>query len=320
VDLNLLKGLDALLEQRSVQDAAGQLGLTQPAVSRILARLRAATGDEILVRNGREMVPTARALELREEVRDLVARAESVLAPARDLDLAQLSRRFTIRSHDAVLTALAPALVQAVTRSAPGVSLRLVGEHPSDDKELSRGTVDLTVDCPSAPASASIMSRTVGTDDMVLVVARGHALDVAAPTAGQIAGAAHVLVTRHENPSGPLAQILAGLGLRLNVTATVPTVSAALAIVSTSTAVTVLPRRLRDPLPAGVFARPLPFPLTTGPATVSWHRRHKDDPAHTWLRTLVADILEDLLDQPAVVPGKQTVRAKNAITEAAIRR
>ncbi|WP_198171240.1 LysR family transcriptional regulator [Actinoplanes awajinensis] len=83
MDLNLLKGLDALLEHRSVQDAAAQLGLTQPAVSRILARLRTATGDAILVRAGREMVPTGRALELRDEVRDLVARAESVLAPRR---------------------------------------------------------------------------------------------------------------------------------------------------------------------------------------------------------------------------------------------
>src|ERR1700678_1075139 len=119
VDLNLLIGLDALLEQRSVQDAATQLHLSPPAVSRTLGRLRAATGDAILVRNGREMVPTARALALRDEVHELVRRAAAILEPARELDLARLERTFSIRANDVLLTALAPRLLAEVTRQAP---------------------------------------------------------------------------------------------------------------------------------------------------------------------------------------------------------
>src|ERR1700685_4874686 len=99
VDLNLLVGLDALLEQRSVQDAAAQLHLSPPAVSRTLGRLRAATGDALLVRDGREMVPTAHALALRDEVHELVDRAAVFLEAARELDLPRVERALNIRAH-----------------------------------------------------------------------------------------------------------------------------------------------------------------------------------------------------------------------------
>ncbi|WP_285689228.1 LysR family transcriptional regulator [Actinoplanes sp. NBRC 103695] len=294
MDLNLLVGLDALLEHRSVQDAAAQLHLTQPAVSRILGRLRATTGDAILVRNGREMVPTARALELREEVRELVTRAHDVLRPAEELDLATLERTFTVRSHDALLAALAPGLVAAVAERAPHVTLRLVGESRDDDRELSRGGVDIAVDCPSAPAG-SIVSRVVGTDDMVLVLRRGNAVDVARPTAAQVAGAPHVVVSRRGRSGGPVDRVLQAEGLTRRVVATVPTVAAALAVVATSEAVVVLPRRLRDPLGPRLRTRPLPWKLSSEVAAVSWHRRHTTDPAHAWLRDLVAATLEAAL-------------------------
>ncbi|MGA8457211.1 MAG: LysR family transcriptional regulator, partial [Streptosporangiaceae bacterium] len=169
MDLNLLIGLDALLEQRSVQDAAAQLHLSPPAVSRTLGRLRATTGDALLVRNGREMVPTAHALALRDEVHELVQRAAAILEPARELDLARLERTFTVRANDVLLAAFAPGLLEVVARDAPGVELRLLGENPDDDKNLSRGEVDL--DVGSLPdRSASIASQVIGTDEMALVV------------------------------------------------------------------------------------------------------------------------------------------------------
>lgn len=294
MDLNLLVGLDALLEHRSVQDAAAQLHLTQPAVSRILGRLRATTGDAILVRNGREMVPTARALELRDEVREIVARAHDVLRPTQELDLATLERTFTIRSHDALLAALAPGLVAAVAERAPGVTLRLVGESRDDDRELSRGGVDLAVGSPPA-SDGSIVCRVAGADEMVLVLRRGNAVDVARPTAAQVAGAPHVVVSRRGRPGGPVDRVLQAEGLTRRVVATVPTVAAALAVVAASEAVVVLPRRLRDPLGPRLRTRPLPWKLSSEVAAVSWHRRHTTDPAHAWLRDLVAATLETAL-------------------------
>src|SRR5471032_2751204 len=125
MDMNLLAALDALLAEGSVTGAARRLGLSASAMSRTLARLRAATGDPLLVRAGRGLVPTPHATELRERVRDLVQDAQTVLRPAvASLDLAELKRRYTIRSNEGFVEVFAAQLVAAVTAVAPSVRLR----------------------------------------------------------------------------------------------------------------------------------------------------------------------------------------------------
>jgi DNA-binding transcriptional LysR family regulator len=298
VDLNLLVGLDALLEQRSVQDAATQLHLSPPAVSRTLGRLRAATGDALLVRNGREMVPTAHALALRDEVHELVQRAAAILEPSRELDLSRLERTFTVRANDILLAAFAPGLLDVVTRDAPGVALRLRGENPDDDKNLSRGEVDL--DVGSLPdRSASIASHVVGTDEMALVTRFGHPLAAAAPTIEQFADAIHIVVSRRGLLRGPVDAVLEAHGLRRRVVTALPSFAAALAIVEGSDTVCVLPRRLGVPAGHALTPLPLPFSLRSVPAVVSWHRRHDSDPAHRWMRGIVAGIISARLESPA---------------------
>jgi DNA-binding transcriptional LysR family regulator len=306
VDLNLLVGLDALLEQRSVQDAAAQLHLTPPAVSRTLGRLRAATGDSLLVRNGREMVPTAHALALRDEVHELVQRAAAILEPARDLDLARLERTFTIRANDVLLTAFAPALLDLITREAPGVVLRLLGENPDDDNNLSRGEVDL--DVGSLPdRSASIASHIAGTDEMALVTRSGHPLTGTAPTIEQVADAIHIVVSRRGRLHGPVDEVLQARGLRRRVAAALPSFAAALAIVENSDTVCVLPRRLGIPEGRALTPLPLPFSLRSVPAVVSWHHRHDSDPAHRWMRGILAEIISMRLALPAAQPPGRPV-------------
>ena len=298
VDLNLLIGLDALLEQRSVQDAAAQLHLSPPAVSRTLGRLRAATGDALLVRNGREMVPTARALALRDEVHDLVRRAAAILEPAVELDLATLERTFTVRANDILLAAFAPGLLDVVARDAPGVALRLLGENPDDDRNLFRGEVDL--DVGSLPdRSASIASRVIGADEMALAVREGHPLAAGELTVARFAGAVHVVVSRRGLRHGPVDAVLEEHGLRRRVAAALPSFAAALAIVEGSDAVCVLPRRLGVPGGRPLAALPLPFPLRSVPAVVSWHRRHDSNPAHRWLRGVIAEVIAARLSREA---------------------
>jgi DNA-binding transcriptional LysR family regulator len=298
VDLNLLTGLDALLEQRSVQDAAAQLHLSPPAVSRTLGRLRAATGDALLVRNGREMVPTPHALALRDEVHELVQRAAAILEPARELDLAHLERTFTVRANDILLAAFAPGLLQVITRDAGGVALRLLGENPEDDKNLSRGEVDL--DAGSLPdRSASIASHVVGTDEMALVVRAGHPLAAAALTLEAFADATHIVVSRRGRLHGPVDAILEARGLHRRVAAALPSFAAALAILESSDTVCVLPRRLGVPASRPLVPLALPFPLRSVPAVLTWHRRHDTDPAHRWLRETIASILAARLTAPA---------------------
>ena len=145
LDLNLLTALDALLEEGSVAGAADRLHLSAPAMSRQLGRIRRSTGDQILVRTGRTMTPTPHALAVRAEVHALVQRANGVLSPERELDLATLERTFTLQWHDAVLTAIGPSLLATVQAQAPGVRLRLLAEARTDTNDLRHGQVDLEI-------------------------------------------------------------------------------------------------------------------------------------------------------------------------------
>jgi len=128
-DLNLLITLDVLLAEGSVARAAQRLQLSPSAMSRALARLRATTGDPLLVRAGRGLVPTPRALELRERVSQLVQDSEAVLRPAEKPDLTMLVRTFTLRTSEGFVKNFGPDLIARVGEEAPGVRLRFVSSQ-----------------------------------------------------------------------------------------------------------------------------------------------------------------------------------------------
>src|SRR5690349_10030305 len=142
-DFNLLLTLDVLLTERNVVRAARRLQLSASAMSRALARLRDATGDPLLVRAGRGLVPTPRALELRDRVRQVVNDAEAVLRPALKLDLRTLSRTFSIRSTEGFVETFGPALLARIAAEAPGVRLWFVPKLDKDSTALRDGAVDL---------------------------------------------------------------------------------------------------------------------------------------------------------------------------------
>lgn len=290
VDLNLLVALDALLEHASVQDAAEQLHVTPPAMSRALTRLRIATGDEVLVRNGRTMAPTPRAVELRDEVRELVRRTTAVLTPVRRLELRQLRRTFTVRGNEALLVRLAPRLLAALPGEAPGVVVRLLAEHPDDGQELARGRADLEV-TGEEPREATLRSLVAGRDRLVVVMREGHPLAASTELdTAAFASATHVSVSRRGRPTGALDEQLARHGLERRVVATLPSAAAALVVVRTSDLLAVVPEQLAAG-ETGLAVRDPPLPLPALTAVVSWHRRHDGDPVHTWFRTRVVAAL-----------------------------
>src|SRR5690348_1353083 len=125
-DLNLLVTLDVLLAEGSVARAARRLRLSPSAMSRALSRLRATTGDPLLVRAGRGLVPTPRALELRERVGQVVQDGEAILRPAEKLDLGRLARTFTLRTGDGFVENFGPKLIARIGDEAPGVRLRFI--------------------------------------------------------------------------------------------------------------------------------------------------------------------------------------------------
>jgi DNA-binding transcriptional LysR family regulator len=301
VDLNLLVALDALLEENSVAAAADRLHLSAPAMSRTLARIRKATGDDILVRTGRTMTPTPRALALREETRELVRRASAVLTPVTNLDLSTLEREFALRCHDALVTALAPPLIAAISPLAPKVSLRFLAESAT---ELARGRTDLEIGADE-PARPEIAAETIATDRMVAVVRSGDPLASGELTPERFAAARHVNVSRRGRLRGPVDEQLADRGLDRRVLAALPTTSAALDLVANNGVVTVVAERLCRPAWAGLglLARPLPFDLPPVPVIMSWHHRHDSDPAHAWLRAEVRSALRSVFDGLQVRPG-----------------
>src|SRR5206468_8454409 len=142
-DFNLLVTLDVLLAEGSVARAAQRLRLSPSAMSRALARLRQATGDPLLVRAGRGLVPTPRAIELSIEAGRLVKEAEAVLRPAERVDLKRPARRFTLRNSDGFVENFGPALIARVAEEAPGVQLRFVPKPDKDSATMREGDVDL---------------------------------------------------------------------------------------------------------------------------------------------------------------------------------
>lgn len=287
LDLNLLTALDALLEEGSVMGAADRLHLSSPAISRTLGRLRKLTGDDILVRTGRTMTPTPYALSVREQVSDLVRQAQAVLAPSRELDLAALDRTFTLQCHDALASALAPGLLEAITEQAPGVRLRFLAESAVDTDDLRHGRVDLEIGA-DGPALPEFRSQTVGQDHLAVVLRADH------PYAGRLDLAAyaaqpHVLISRRGRLTDPIDEILAGHGLRRRVLAAVATSASALYLVSRSDTVLTTPQAMCRPLieAFGLRVEPLPIALPPAPIVCSWHQRFDTDTAHTWLRDQV---------------------------------
>jgi DNA-binding transcriptional LysR family regulator len=297
VDFNLLIALDALLEENSVAAAADRLHLSPPAMSRTLTRIRRATGDDILVRTGRTMTPTPRALELREETRELVRRATAVLTPPRTLDLDTLDRAFTIRGHDALAGALAPPLTTAIAQAAPHVQVRFLAEPSADATDLARGHTDLEVGA-TGPSRPEIAAYTIGTDQMVAVFRAGHPLAEGELTPERFAAASHVTVSRRGRLRGVIDDALAERGLRRRVLAALPTTAAALDLAARTDLVTVVAGRVCRPAwtRLGLHARPLPFGVPPVPVILSWHHRNDSDPAHAWLRTQVRIALRAILD------------------------
>lgn len=289
LDLNLLTALDALLEEESVTGAADRLHLSAPAMSRTLGRIRRATGDEILVRAGREMRPTPRALAMRDEVRSLVLRSRDVLAPETGLDLGTLERTFTIRAHDALVSVLAPQLVQRIAAVAPGVVLRFPGEALGDTTDLQRGIVDLEIgsEVPTAPA---IDHDAVTHDALVGLARRGHPLfDAETITLAAWLGVPHVVVSRR----GRLRDRDERAGDARSVIASVASTSAAIEIVRATDAVIVVPVSVATRAAAAgdtvVFTPPVDLPAVA--VVLTWHRRFATDRGHTWLRGLVTQAL-----------------------------
>lgn len=284
-DLNLLLALDVLLAEGSVARAAKRLRLSPSAMSRTLARLRETTGDPLLVRAGRGLVASPRAVELRETVRQLVHDSEAVLRPAAALDLTTLRRTFTLRTSDGFAETFGPALMARLAKEAPGVRLHFMQKLDRESTQLREGLVDLETGVVGRAMGPEVRTQALFTDRFVGVVRRGHALTRTGKiTPARFAQQRHVFVSRRGVDRGPIDETLTTLGLTRDIALITSGFAAALAIVRGTDLVASVPEYHTTKLRAGMATFPLPFKSAEFTVSLLWHPRMDGDPAHRWLR------------------------------------
>jgi DNA-binding transcriptional LysR family regulator len=298
VDLNLLLALDALLTEGGVTGAARRLGLSSSAMSRTLTRLRSATGDPLLVRAGRGLVPTPYAAELRERVHALSGDVLAVLRPhVSHLDIASLERTFTIRANEGFVAGLSASLVAAINKAAPRVRLRFAPKPEKDARPLREGQIDLEIGVLGAFAP-EVRTQSLFRDRFVGVARIGHPLlsgtDI---TPERYAACDHVVASRKGQFTGPVDDALEELGLRRTISVVVPGFPDAMRIARHSDLVALVPRSclgnsLENDQAASAGLQSFELPVRTPEIMISamWHPRVDADPAHRWLRGTVISV------------------------------
>lgn len=291
VDLNLLVVLDAVLEEGSVSRAAGRLNMSVPAVSRALGRCRAVFRDPLMVRSGRGLQPTATAVNLRPQVRDLIRQARDLLDPV-DIGSA-LARTFTIMAPADVLASAGPALLARVAAHAPQAQLRLLGaDRTCDEADAVRdGTADVAVSV-NAAKHTDLHARGLVREPLTAVVRTGHDLAAGPVTPERFVTWPRVAISRHGRLASSLDTALADRGHAPAVRCCVPDFVTGLQLAAASDLVTIAPLSLVTRLQAALGLTAIEAPLTLRPLRVSqlWHPRHHHDPAHQWLRAQLQEL------------------------------
>ena len=290
VDLNLLKAFDALNTERAVTRAAGRIGLSQPAMSHALSRLRALFADELFVRTPSGMEPTARAREIAPLVGAAIERIEAALNLGAGFDPATSALTFTAGMGEYAEVALVGRLAAAIARRAPRATLRLLPLNGADAGErLEHGAIDVAVAHLRA-LPPTIETTLLFRDPFVVVARKGHPIAAAPLTVEAYAAQSHVLVSPRGDTSGALDRVLVDFGQRRRVALLVATYLAVPAALAASDLVATVPSRAAALFAATAEVAILPLPVDFS-ATVSmaWHRRAASEPAQAWFRAMLTE-------------------------------
>lgn len=308
-DLNLLLALDVLLEEGSVVGAARRMNLSTAAMSRTLGRIREAMGDPMFVLAGRKLVPTPRALAIREQVRVAVEHATRAFAPAAESDLKTVERRFNVRANDAFFGIYAGRLLEAMAHAMPRSVLRFSPEEDNADVDALRsGRIDLLISA-SLKLGPEIRVQPLFTTTFVGIAREGHPIFQEAITPQQLTRWSHVVISRRGKSSGPIDAALQAQGLQRHVALIVPTPSAALFTLHDSDLLLPMPEQLaRSAHAAGLRIRifELPMTLDTVQLTQAWQPRFQTDVAHQWLHRTILELCRQ--DTPAANTGRRPPR------------
>lgn len=290
LDLNLLRVLDVLLAERSVTRAAHKLGLSQSATSHALARLRDALGDPLLIREKRGLVLSARAEELKAPLARAFGLLETAVATPPPFDPKTSERTFRIMAADYAELVLLPELMKEVAKQAPRVNLWLVPWRiPDDDPDL-----DAVIGVNPEEFGPGLRSRAIVRERFISATRTGHPESRKRWTPESFANMDHAFIAPQGTPGGVVDTMLAKRKLKRRVALGVPHFLAAPFVVAETDLVITLPLRIAETL-----ARSLSLELREPPIEIPgftvflmWRERLQRDPAHIWLRELIARVAE----------------------------
>lgn len=289
-DLNLLIALEVLLDEANVARAAVRLNLSPSAMSRALARLRATTGDPLLVRAGRELVPTPRALELRHKVGALVLEAQSILRPTELPRLDIVSRSFTLLTGDGFFENFGPLLLHRLAVEAPLIQLRAIQKPERDAGALRDGTADFEIGVVRKSTDPELRTQILFRDRFIGVVRPDHPLAEGDITLERYIDGRHVLVTRRGQDRGPIDSRLETLGCERKAGVVVSSFASAVALARSTDLIATVPERHTGLLRAGLFSFDLPLSPQEMTISLLWHPRQDADPVHRWLRACIREV------------------------------
>lgn len=297
LDLNLLPPLEALLRRRNVTHAAADVGLSQPAMSRALSRLRALLGDPLLVRGQGGFVLTSRAQNLAPRVATALDELK-VLFQEQSFDPASERRTIRVAASDTQTILLAPMIMARLAREAPGIELRMEPYGQDLFTRMERGACDLAFALATTPLPVGAMSEPIAVDRLALVMKRGH------PAADRLWAIAdygafdHVGVALLGDGRSELDALLAAAGVSRRIALMTPHFMAALATVAATNMITTISeafaRRFADAF--DLIVREPPFADTELRVTLVWSHIHATDPLLAWFRGLVRDVARQVYE------------------------
>lgn len=291
LDLNLIRVFDALMQERSVTRAGEKIGLSQPAVSSALNRLRHALGDQLFVRRGNEMIATPRAEELAELARSALTQVERMLQAGRSLDLTRLERTFTLMGADFFSTLFMPHLTRSVVQQAPQVRLRLLDRaHGDVPRLLQDDAIDMALERP-LDVPEWISNLTLFHSPFVLIAAMDNPLLAGLGEGETIpldlyCALPHALRSIDGSMSGMVDEALATTGRRRQVMLALPHFHGLALAVGQGDYVAAVPIQFAEAVKEtmGLKVFQTPFPVPPPEIKLYWHARHDSDAAHQWMR------------------------------------
>ncbi|KPF87371.1 LysR family transcriptional regulator [alpha proteobacterium AAP38] len=295
-DLNLLPTFIALMEERNVTRAAERLGMTQPALSNALNRLRVMLRDPLFIRERYGMQPTEKAQELAPVIAAALATLDDIVLGQQDFDPAQANRLFTIAPNSYVEYVLMPAVVTRLREQAPGIKLRLTpfGTDLAETGVVS-GSTAMVIGRITDPPDNLVVQHIMD-DGLACVVRADH------PTVGDSLSREQYEALKHVNMLPPgrlragLFQALQKQALKREVAVSVTHFLAVPELVAVTDYCSTLPRLICRQLARDKRLKVMPAPVDLGtfPVEMAWHVRYRHDPAHRWLRGLVADVAREI--------------------------